>query len=131
MNLENIQIKKEGSAIAKEGGLQIGIEEMRGKLESLNRMVDQIERLQKVPHGYPNIAGEGPVGSNHLPALDQTIEYRGTYDHLQEQSKEALSSAYQAIMKQLTLLRDMTGVHSEEEAMKFDKDTGRQDKDKN
>ena len=93
-------------------------------------MIDQIEKLQKVPHGYQNIAGEGVVGSGHLPALDQTIEYRGTYDLLQKESEQALSEAYQKIMKQLTLLRDMTGVHSREEAMKFNSETGRQEKDK-
>jgi hypothetical protein len=93
-------------------------------------MIDQIEKLQKVPHGYKDIAGEEVVDNRHLPALDQTIEYRGTYDFLQNESEQALGEAYQKIMKQLTLLRDMTGIHSREEAMKFDSETGRQEKDR-
>ncbi len=115
--------------LAKEGGLEEGIEKMRKDILSLSSMIDQVERLQKVPHGYPNIAGEGKVDSRHLPALDQTIEYRGAYDNLQQKTEEAFSATYQALMKQLSLLRDMTGVHSKEEAMKFNKDTGRQEKD--
>ncbi len=114
---------------AKEGGLEAGIEKMRKDITSLTSMIDQIEKLQRVPHGYPNIAGDGPVDNRQLPALDQTIEYRGTYDNLQKASAETLSNAYQAILKQLSLLRDMTGIHSAEEAMKFDKDSGRQAKD--
>ena len=132
MDSINEMLNKENRPIsAKEGGLQLGVEKMRESIASLNSMIDQIERLQKVPHGYKDIAGEGKVDSRHLPALDQTIEYRGTYDNLQKKSEEALSQAYQAIMKQLTLLRDMTGIHSKEETMKFDKDTGRQEKDNN
>lgn len=123
-------LEEKSKLMAKEGGLQFGVEKMRQEIVSLNSMIDQIERLQKVPHGYNNIVGEGKVDSRHLPALDQTIEYRGTYDNLQQKSEEALSATYQAIMKQLTLLRDMTGIHSKEDAMKFDKDTGRQEKDK-
>ncbi|MFA7285472.1 MAG: hypothetical protein WC011_01310 [Candidatus Paceibacterota bacterium] len=131
MNMENMQIKKEERISVKEGGLEIGIETMRSKIANLSSMIDQIEKLQKVPHGYKNIADEGVVDSNHLPALDQTVEYRGTYDNLQSKSNESLDLSYQAILQQLTLLRDMTGIHSEEETMKFDKDTGRQEKDKN
>lgn len=123
--------KEKPQVSAKEGGLQLGVEKMRENIASLNSMIDQIERLQKVPHGYKNIAGEGKVGSAHLPVLDQTIEYRGIYDNLQNKSEEAISETYQAILKQLTLLRDMTGIHSKEETMKFDKDTGRQEKDNN
>ncbi len=128
----NIEMRKENQEVrksAKEGGLEVGIEKMRKDISSLMSMVDQIEKLQKVPHGYLNLAGEGAINKGELPALDQTIEYRGTYDHLQSKSEEALSASYQAIMKQLSLLRDMTGIHSAEEAMKFDKDTGRQPKD--
>lgn len=101
---------------------------MRNEIDTLVSMIDQIERLQKVPHGY-NELGE-KVDNRELPALDQFVEYRSTYERLQKESEEALSQAYQAIMKQLSLLRDHTGVFNKEEAMKFDKDTGRQEKDK-
>lgn len=114
---------------AKEGGLQIGIEKIRKEITSLTSMIDQIEKLQKVPQGYHNIAGKGPIDDRHLPALDQTIEYRETYENLQKESEKALSNTYQAVLKQLSLLRDMTGIHSKEEAMKFNKDNGRQEKD--
>lgn len=120
---------KENRRSAKEGGLQAGIEKMRKDITNLTSMIDQIEKLQKVPNGYRNIAGDGPVDNRYLPALDQTIEYRGTYDTLQKQSEEELSNAYHAILKQLSLLRDMTGIHNVEETMKFNKDTGRQPKD--
>jgi len=48
---------------------------------------------------------------------------------MQKQSEAALSNAYQAILKQLSLLRDHTGISTEEEAVKFNKDMGRQEKD--
>ncbi len=111
-----------------EGGLEAGIEEMRKKIDTLVSMIDQIEHLQKVPHGYAELGEK--VDSRELPALDQFVEYRSIYKKMQEESEAALSRAYQAIMKQLSLLRDHTGVFSKEEAMKFDKDTGRQEKDK-
>jgi hypothetical protein len=40
-----------------------------------------------------------------------------------------LSTTYQALLEQLSLLRNMTGIATEEEALKFDKNTGRQEKD--
>lgn len=111
----------------KEGGIEGGIEKMRNEITTLTSMVDQIERLQKVPHGYTNLGEK--VDSRELPALDQFVEYRGTYEEMQKQSEVALSNAYQAIMKQLSLLRDHTGISTKEDAMKFNKDTGRQVKD--
>lgn len=50
---------------------------------------------------------------------------------MKKQSEVALSNTYQAIMKQLSLLRDHTGISTKEEAMKFNKDMGRQEKDTN
>jgi len=112
---------------AKEGGLEGGIEKLRNDIATLSSMVDQIERLQKVPHGYTNLGQK--VDSRELPALDQFIENRGSYEEMQKKSEVALSDAYQAIMEQLSLLRNYTGISTKEEAMKFDKDTGRQEKD--
>lgn len=111
----------------KEGGLEGGIEKMRNKITALASMIDQIEHLQKVPHGYTDLGEK--VDSRELPALDQFIEYRGTYEEMQKKSEAALSNAYLAILEQLSLLRDHTGISTEEEAMKFNKDTGRQEKD--
>jgi|GEM_PF-2229890 len=126
MGFEN-QNTPEIPKLAKEGGLQEGIEKLRSQILPLTSMIDQIEHLQKVPHGYTNL-GEH-VNSRELPALDQFVEYRGTYETMQKKSEAALSGAYQAIMEQLTLLRDHTGIFSAEEALKFNKDTGRQEKD--
>lgn len=112
----------------REGGLEGGIETMRNEITTLTSMIDQIERLQKVPHDYPNLGEK--VDRRELPALDQFVEYRGAYEEMQKQSEAALSNAYQTIMRQLSLLREHTGILTEEEAMKFNKDTGRQEKDK-
>jgi hypothetical protein len=123
----NFEKQTEKILSVKEGGLEKGIEKIRKEIESLTSMVDQIERLQKVPHGYKNLGEK--VDNRELPALDQFVEYRGSYEEMQKQSENALSSAYQSIMKQLSLLRDHTGISTKEEAMKFNKDTGRQEKD--
>lgn len=106
-----------------------GLKKNRKEIESLTSMVDQIECLQKVPHGYKNLGEK--VDSRELPALDQFVEYRGSYEEMKKQSEVALSNTYQAIMKQLSLLRDHTGISTKEEAMKFNKDMGRQEKDTN
>lgn len=123
----NFEKQNERLLSVKEGGLEKGIEKIRKEIESLTSMVDQIECLQKVPHGYKDLGEK--VDDRELPALDQFVEYRGSYEEMQKQSEAALSNAYQAIMKQLSLLRDHTGVFTKEEAMKFNKDTGRQEKD--
>lgn len=112
----------------KEGGLEAGIEKVRNEIATLTSMVDQIECLQKVPHGYTNLGKK--VDSRELPALDQFVEYRGMYDEMQRQTEDALNNAYRAIMKQLSLLKQHTGILDREDAMKFNKDTGRQEKDK-
>jgi hypothetical protein len=123
----NFEKQTEKILSVKEGGLEKGIEKIRKEIESLTSMVDQIERLQKVPHGYKNLGEK--VDNRELPALDQFVEYRGSYEEMQKQSENALSSAYQSILKQLSLLRDHTGISTKEDAMKFNKDTGRQEKD--
>ena len=123
----NFEKQNERILSVKEGGLEKGIEKIRKEIESLTSMVDQIECLQKVPHGYKDLGEK--VDDRELPALDQFVEYRSSYEEMQKQSEAALSNAYQAIMKQLSLLRDHTGVFTKEEAMKFNKDTGRQEKD--
>lgn len=123
----NFEKQTEKILSVKEGGLEKGIEKIRNEIESIISMVDQIERLQKVPHGYKNLGEK--VDNREIPALDQFVEYRGSYEEMQKQSEVALSNAYQAIMKQLSLLRDHTGISTKEEAMKFNKDTGRQEKD--
>ncbi len=125
--MEGVLHTQEKRKSAKEGGLETGIENIRDKVTAITDMVNQIEFLQRVPSGYANLGEK--VGLNEIPALDQFIEYRGSYDEMQKQTEVVLSEAYQALLKQLTSLRDMTGVHSKEEAMKFNKDTGRQEKD--
>jgi len=127
MRFETLNTSEKPKSV-KEGGLESGIEKMRNEIATLTSMIDQIERLQKVPHGYTNLGEK--VDSRELPALDQFVEYRGTYEEMQKQSEAALNVAYQAVMKQLSLLRDHTGISTKEEAMKFNKDTGRQEKDK-
>ena len=111
----------------KEGGLETGIKKIRDRIETFISIVDQIESLQKVPHGYKEIGDK--VDNSHLPALDQFVEYRGTYDSLQNKTEESLNLVYQNLMTQLSMLRDHTGISTQEETMKFNKDTGRQEKD--
>ena len=111
----------------KEGGLESGIVKIRESIATFTRVVDQIEHLQKVPQGYANFGEK--VDSKELPALDQTAENRANYEEMQKQTEICLSEAKQALLKQLSLLRSLTGVNTEEEAIKFDKNTGRQEKD--
>ena len=47
----NFEKQNERLLSVKEGGLEKGIEKIRKEIESLTSMVDQIECLQKVPHG--------------------------------------------------------------------------------
>lgn len=126
--MEGIITKQEQLKSVSEGGLEAGIEKMRDKVLSFTSMIDQIERLQKVPSGYSNLGDK--VGQNEQPALDQFVEYRGDYEAKLAKTEAALSETYQALLSQLGLLRKMTGINTEEEAMKFDKNTGRQEKDK-
>lgn len=108
----------ENLTTVKEGGLDGSVEKMRNQIASLTAMIDQIAILQKVPHNYKNL---GAADSRELPALDQFVEYRDQYEEMQQQSEASLSVAYQAIMNQLSLLRDHTGVLTEEDAYKFEK----------
>ncbi len=112
----------------REGGLEGGIEKTRNEIAAITSMIDQIERLQKVPHSYTKLGEK--VDSRELPALDQFVEYRFKYNEMQKQSEDALNHAHQIILEQLAFLRDHTGILTKEEAMKFNKDTGRQEKDK-
>ena len=127
MGMENTIEKRKS---AKEGGLEEGIKKMRDQVSSLTSMIDQIELLQKVPAQYKNLAGEGKVDSRELPALDQWETKRTEYDARIKKVHEALQNAYMAVMEPLDLLRGTTGISSRDEAMKFDKNTGRQEKDR-
>ncbi|MDO8470146.1 MAG: hypothetical protein Q7S84_04015 [bacterium] len=115
---------------AKEGGLEAGIQKMRESIDSLTSVVDQIGRLQRVPAGYNNLAGEGKVDMRELPALDQWVDKRAQYDEQFKRTDEKLQETYIEILNLLDVLRRVTGISSREETMKFDKDTGRQEKDK-
>jgi len=124
MNFENPQQEKMKSA--KEGGLEMNIEKLKTGIETLTDMVNQIEHLQKVPFRYKNL---GSVDKRELPALDQFVEYRGSYETRNKITQEKLDEAYSAMLDQLSMLRDLTGIQSRDEALLFDKNTGRQDKD--
>ena len=126
--MESLNKTEQQPKSVKEGGLEAGIEKMRARIEVLKDIIDQIEHLQKVPYGYKNLGEK--VDSRELPALDQSVEYRGEYNRRQSESQKALDDAYSKVLDQLSLLRDMTGISDREEAMKFNKDTGRQEKDK-
>ena len=115
---------------AKEGGLEKGIHDMRTKIATLDDMVNQIELLQKVPAQYRNLAGDGKVDERELPALDQWETHRNSYDGRYKEAEEALTTAYMKVLDLLDVLRSATGISSKEETLKFDKDTGRQEKDK-
>lgn len=115
---------------AKEGGLEIGIEKARGTIRGLADMFDQIERLQRVPAGYHNLAGEGRVDTRELPALDQGREARMQYDGQFAAAYGKLEEASAEALALLSILREVTGISTKEETMKFDASTGRQEKDK-
>lgn len=125
--MESFNKIEQPSKPVKEGGLEAGIEKLRNEINTITSMIDQIEHLQKVPHGYTNLGEK--VDSRELPALDQFVEYRDGYEKMQKDTEEAISLAYQALMKQLSLLRDHTGISTLEETLKFDPKTGRQPKD--
>jgi len=113
-----------------EGGLEAGIEQMRNRIETLTDMVNQIDHLKKVPAGYMNLAGEGKVDDREISALDQWDIKRIQYDGQFNRATEKLNEAYMEVLNLLDVLRGATGISSKEDALKFDKDTGRQDKDK-
>jgi len=127
--METLENNTEQQKSVKEGGLEGGIQKMRDRITTLSDMIDQIERLQRVPAGYENLAGEGKVDSRESPALDQWVTYKEQYDGQLKRTDEKFGEAYTEVLNLLSVLRDATGVSSKEDAMKFGKDTGRQKKD--
>ncbi len=128
--METYKSEQEQMQSVKEGGLEAGIKNLHEKIATLEDMVIQIEHLQKVPANYRNLAGEGKVDSRELPALDQWEQKRVEYEGRLKRAEESLQGAYMGIMDVLDLLRGTTGISTKEEALKFDKNTGRQEKDK-
>lgn len=128
--MESISYKQEEQPKSvKEGALEGGIQQMHAKISTLSDMIKQIEHLQRVPAGYNNLS-KGKIDEREIPALDQWEEKRIEYEVQFKRSTDKLEEVYSELLHLLDILRSATGVTNRVDVMKFDKDTGRQDKDK-
>src|SRR3989338_7768384 len=109
-SIKDMEMVPEQLISAKEGGLEVGIEKAREMIRGLAGIFDQIERLQRVPAGYHNLAGEGKVDTRELPALDQGREKRMQYDEQFAVAYGKLEEAHTEVLALLSILREVTGI---------------------